>query len=65
MKLDLLALLGPAPLDPEWEAEKSGWRSFVFGHQSSCYRRGSRLDRAWRRGFEAASRSTNPELLIL
>lgn len=30
MTLDLMTLLGPAKVDPLWEAEKAGWRCFVF-----------------------------------
>lgn len=63
--LDLLKLLRPAPLDPEWEADKAGWRSFVMGTGGSCYRQGSKLHRAWQRGYDAASRSADPERLML
>ena len=60
MTLQLLELLGPGHVDPVWEAEKAGWRCFVFGNVRSAYRRGSRLDAAWQRGFHAASRSRDP-----
>lgn len=65
MKLDLMALLAPAKLDPEWEAEKLGWRCFVFGNHRSTYRRGSRLRAAWQRGYDAAAQSEHPDLLML
>lgn len=65
MKLDLMQLLGPARLDPLWEAEKAGWRSFVFQNINCSYRRGSRLAAAWERGFAAAARSTDPVGLML
>lgn len=65
MRLDLLDLLAPARLDPLWEAEKSGWRCFVFGNAGCCYRRGSRLAAAWERGFAAAERSSDPVGLML
>lgn len=63
--LDLLELLRPAPLDAEWEADKAGWRSFVMGTSGSCYRQGSKLHQAWQRGYDAASRSAQPERLML
>ena len=65
MRLDLLDLLAPAPLDPLSEAEKTGWRCFVFGNAGCCYRRGSRLAAAWERGFAAAGRSSDPVGLML
>ena len=65
MALDLLALLQPAPLDPLFEAEKSGWRCFVTGNDHPAYRRGSRLRDAWQRGYDAAARSDDPEGLML
>ncbi len=65
MVLDLLALLQPGPLDPLWEAEKSGWRCFVMGMTHPAYRPGSRLHAAWHRGYDAAARSTDPEGLML
>ena len=60
-----MALLQPNPVDDEWEADKSGWRCFVMGNRTSCYRAGSRLDRAWQRGYDAASRSADPQELML
>lgn len=60
-----MTLLAPAPLDPVWEAEKAGWRCFAMGNTGCCYRRNSRLARAWRRGFDAASRSDDPLGLML
>lgn len=65
MKLDLMALLAPAKPNPEWEAEKLGWRCFVFGNDRSTYRRGSRLRAAWQRGYDAAARSEHPNLHML
>jgi len=65
MTLDILALLQPAPLNRIWEAEKSGWRCFVMGNDHPSYRRGSRLRAAWQRGYDAASRSKDPEGLML
>lgn len=64
-RLDLLTLLGPAPVDALWEAEKAGWRAFVMGHSGSGYRRGSARDQAWQRGFDAAAASRNPARLML
>lgn len=65
VRLDLLALLAPAPTDPLWEAEKAGWRAFVMGHAGSGYRRGSAADRAWQRGYDAAAKSRDPQGLML
>lgn len=65
MTHDLLVLLGPAPLDVTWEAEKAGWRAQVMSNTSCCYRRGSALARAWQRGFDAAARSIDPAGLML
>jgi hypothetical protein len=62
---DLVALLLSASTNAEWEADKAGWRAFVFGNTMSGFRVGSRLDRAWRRGYEAAQRSDNPAGLML
>ncbi|NYI25039.1 hypothetical protein EWH08_19815 [Sphingobium indicum] len=64
-RLDLLTLLGPAPVDVLWEAEKAGWRAFVMGHGGSGYRRGSARDQAWQRGFDAAAASRDPASLML
>ena len=58
-------LLAPAPPDPLWEAEKAGWRCFVFGTTGCCHRRGSRLAAAWARGFAATARSPDPVGLML
>lgn len=63
--LELLQLLGPARVDPEWEAEKTGWRCFVMGNHHPSFRKGSRLRSAWQRGFDAAARSADPERLML
>jgi hypothetical protein len=63
--LDIMTLLGPAPTKAEWEADKAGWRAFVFGNTASGFGAGSRLDRAWRRGYEAAARSDEPAALML
>jgi hypothetical protein len=63
--LDIMTLLGPAPTNAEWEADKAGWRAFVFGNTASGFRAGSRLDRAWQRGYEAAARSDEPAALML
>ena len=63
--LDLLQLLRPAPFDPEWEAEKAGYRCYVMGNLHPCFRKGSRLRSAWQRGFDAAARSADPERLML
>lgn len=65
MALDILVLLQPAALDRVWEAEKSGWRCFVMGNDHPSYRRGSHLRAAWQRGYDAASRSSDPEGLML
>jgi hypothetical protein len=65
MRLDFMALLAPAPRDPEWEAEKLGWRCFVFGNANPSYRRGSRLRAAWQRGYDAAARSERSDLYML
>lgn len=51
--------------DDEWEAEKAGWRCFVMGNETSCYRRGTRLHRAWQRGYDAASHSKDAAGLVL
>jgi hypothetical protein len=64
-RLELLTLLGPAPVDALWEAEKAGWRAFVMGHGGSGYRRGSARHEAWQRGFEAAAASHDPVGLML
>ena len=64
-RLDLLTLLGPAPVDALWEAEKAGWRAFVMGNSGSGYRRGSARDQAWQRGFDAAAASPDPASLML
>ena len=61
----LLPLLKPGRVDPEWEADKAGWRAYVFGHTASGFRVGSRLDRAWRCGYEAAERSADAVALML
>lgn len=58
-------LLAPGPSDPLWEAEKSGWRCFVFGNTGCCFRRSSRLAAEWERGFAAAARSSDPVGLML
>lgn len=58
-RLDLMQLLGPAPANAEWEAEKAGWRSFVMGNTNPAYRRGTKLHQAWQRGYDGASRSTD------
>ncbi len=64
-RFDLVQLLGPAPGDAEWEAEKTGWRSFVMGNANSAYRRGTKLRHAWQRGYDGASRSTDAVRLML
>ena len=64
-RLNLLDLLGPTPVDALWEAEKAGWRCFVMGNDTPSGRRGSRLRAAWQRGYEAASRSSDPQGLML
>lgn len=61
----LLPLLNRVHLDAEWKADKAGWRAYVFGHTASGFRAGSRLDRAWHRGYEAAARSADPVALML
>jgi hypothetical protein len=58
-RLDLMQLLGPAPANADWEAEKAGWRSFVMGNTNPAYRRGTKLHQAWQRGYDGASRSTD------
>ncbi len=63
--LDLMTLLAPAPVDEDWEAEKAGWRCFVMGNETPSGRRGSRLRAAWQRGYDAASRSGDPQALML
>lgn len=63
--LDLMTLLAPAPVDEDWEAEKAGWRCFVIGNDTPSGRRGSRLRAAWQRGYDAASRSGDPQALML
>lgn len=64
-RVDLMTLLAPAPVDEDWEADKAGWRAFVMGHTTSEYRSGSRLQGAWQRGYDAASRSSDPIGLML
>jgi len=64
-RLDLMTLLAPAPVDEHWEADKAGWRAFVMGNLTSGYRSGSRLQAAWQRGYDAASRSSDPVGLML
>lgn len=63
--LDLMRLLAPTPVDPLWEAEKSGWRCFVMGNHESTYRLGSRLRAAWQRGYDGAAASPDPERSML
>ncbi|MGK6324664.1 hypothetical protein ACMGDM_16495 [Sphingomonas sp. DT-51] len=63
--LDLTALLRPGPKNVQWEADKAGWRAFVFGNTMSGFPAGNRLDRAWRRGYEAGQRSDNAAGLML
>ncbi len=58
-RFDLMQLLGPAPGNAVWEAEKAGWRSFVMGNPNSAYRRGTKLRDAWQRGYDGASRSSD------
>ena len=58
--LDLMTLLAPARIDPVWEAEKSGWRCYVMDNDRCIYRRGSKPRTAWQRGYDAASRSSDP-----
>lgn len=65
MTHDLMVLLAPGPPDAEWEAEKAGWRARAMGNVVCSYRDGSRLARAWRRGFDAADRSNDPLGLML
>jgi hypothetical protein len=64
-RVDLMTLLAPAPVDEDWEADKAGWRAFVMGNPTSGYRPGSRLQAAWQRGYDAASRSSEPVGLML
>lgn len=64
-RLEIMALLAPRPVDRDWEAEKAGWRSFVMGNTTSGYPSGSRLQAAWQRGYDAASRSNDPVGLML
>lgn len=63
--LDLLRLLSPAPIDPLWEAEKTGWRCFVMGNDRSAYRSGTSLRAAWQRGYDSAAASPNAETSML
>jgi hypothetical protein len=63
--LDLMTLLAPAPVDEDWEAEKAGWRCFVMGNTTLSHPSGSRLRAAWQRGYDAASRSSDPVGLML
>lgn len=65
LRLDLMTLLGPSPVDRLWEANKAGWRCFVMGTNHCIYRRGSKLRAAWQRGYDAASRSADPVGLML
>ena len=62
---DLMALLASTPVDEDWEAEKAGWRCFVMGNTTPSGRSGSRLRGAWQRGYDAASRSSDPVGLML
>jgi len=64
-RIDLMRLLAPAPANPLWEAEKSGWRCFVMGNSRCHYRKGSKLRTAWQHGYDAASRSADPAGLML
>ena len=64
-RVDLMTLLAPAPVDEDWEADKAGWRAFVMGNPTSGYRPGSRLQAAWQRGYDAASRSSEPVGVML
>jgi len=64
-RIDLMALLASTPVDEDWEAEKAGWRCFVMGNTTPSGRSGSRLRAAWQRGYDAASRSTDPVCLML
>jgi len=64
-RIDLMALLAPAPVDEDWEAEKAGWRCFVMGNTTPSGRSGSRMRAAWQRGYDAASRSSDPVGLML
>lgn len=61
-RIDLMA---PAPVDEDWEAEKASWRCFVMGNTTPSGRSGSRLRAAWQRGYDAASRSSDPIGLML
>jgi len=63
--LDLMTLLAPAPVDEDWEAEKAGWRCLVMGNTTPSHPSGSRLRAAWQRGYDAASRSSDPVGLML
>jgi len=64
-RVDLMTLLAPPPVDEDWEADKAGWRAFVMGNMTSGHRSGSRLQAAWQRGYDAASRSNDPVGLML
>lgn len=71
-RLYLLALLAPRPVDEDWEAEKAGWRAFVMDHadpgdhvSGRLQAAGCRLHAAWQRGYDAASRSSDPVGLML
>lgn len=64
-RIDLMALLAPAPVDEDWEAERAGWRCFVMGNTTPSGRSGSRMRAAWQRGYDAASRSSDPVGLML
>lgn len=64
-RIDLMTLLAPAPVDEDWEAEKAGWRSFVMGNTTPSGRSGSSIRTAWQRGYDAASRSSDPVGLML
>jgi hypothetical protein len=65
VRLDLMTLLGPGPVDRLWEADKAGWQCFVMGNDHCIYRRGSKLRTAWQRGYDAASRSSYPADVML
>jgi hypothetical protein len=64
-RIDLMELLASTPVDEDWEAEKAGWRCFVMGNTTPSGRSGSRLRAAWQRGYDAASRSSDPVGLML
>jgi hypothetical protein len=64
-RVALMTLVAPTPVDEDWEADKSGWRAFVMGNPTSGYRPESRLQTAWQRGYDAASRSSEPVGLML